>query len=229
MKQKVFVWDLPLRLFHWSLVVSLCGLWFTAEYSYEQIHIYLGYFVLVLLSFRVLWGFFGTHYSKFSALSFNPLVVFSYLKNMLQGKAEESLGHNPVGGLMAIAVVLVIGAQAATGLFTEGELWSGPYYGTLDTDVSKFLNSLHHTLFDYILVLVAIHITAIFYYLLKKKQNLIMPMITGVKFRDTKQASDQDTGSRIVLALVLVTCVVAVVYWLVIINPPPVEVDDFYF
>lgn len=225
---KRLVWDLPLRIFHWLFGLSIIAAWITAEWGEEQIHMWIGYLILGLLIFRICWGIWGTRHSQFIHFIPGPKRILSYAKSMLGGTSKESVGHNPIGSLMVVAMILLVGLQAITGLFTEGEIWAGPYSSALDSSMGNKLESLHHSNFDYILVLIAIHITAVFFYLFKKKQNLILPMILGRKDASVVPEKEHIKHSRLWIALITLMAVSGFVYWLVFVAPPPVEYDYYY-
>lgn len=220
MTEKKLVWDLPLRLFHWLFGLSIIATWIAIEIREEQLHIYLGYFIIFLLLFRFCWGIWGTTHSQFRHFFPWPKQVKHYLCALFSGNARETAGHNPLGSLMVFLMFAVVAFQVATGLFLEGEVWSGPYAQTIASDTSEQLESLHHTGFTIIQVLILLHILAVFGYLLLKKQNLIIPMITGKKKADI--AGDASiANSRLLVALIILLLVAGFVYWLVVVAPPP--------
>lgn len=226
---KKLVWDLPLRIFHWLFGLSIICSWITAEWGEEQLHMWTGYFIIGLLVFRICWGIWGTRHSRFIHFVPGPKAVFSYIKQIFNKNSTESVGHNPLGSLMVLLMILVIGLQAFTGLFTEGEIWSGPYASALDSELVKKLDSLHHSNFDYVLVLTGLHIVAVFFYLLIKKQNLILPMIFGRKEARIVPEGQEIKNSRLWIALLTVLAVAGFVYWLVFVAPPPVIYEDYYY
>ena len=225
---KRLVWDLPLRIFHWLFGLSIIAAWITAEWGEEQIHMWIGYLILGLLIFRICWGVWGTRHSLFIHFIPRPKALIAYVKSMFSGTSKESVGHNPLGSLMVVVMILMVGLQAGTGLFTEGEIWAGPYASALDSSITNRLESLHHSNFDYILALIALHIAAVFFYLFKKKQNLIIPMILGRKDASLVPESEQIKSSRLWGALITLIAVSGFVYWLVFVAPPPVVYDYYY-
>lgn len=221
------VWDIPVRLFHWLLVLFLFAQWFTAEILEDatDIHFYLGYLTLGLIIFRLIWGFVGTKYAKFSSFIASPKAMVTYL-NMIRSKQHKpTVGHNPIGGLMLPAVLIIVGLQAISGLFiTDDIVSSGPYYDSASKTVQDCMQWLHHNLFNILLGLIVTHIVAIAGYRFGLKHDLISPMFTGKKAVPVK---DSISHSQLLKAI-LVMCLVAVfVYWLVEINPPPVE--EYYY
>jgi len=225
---KRLVWDLPLRIFHWLLGLSILAAWATAEWGEEQLHMWNGYLILGLLIFRIFWGVWGTRHSQFIHFFPSPKTLFAYIKLMFSKTSKETVGHNPAGSLMVIAMILMVGLQAVTGLFTEGEIWAGPYTSALDSSIAKKLESIHHSNFNYLLALIGLHILAIFVYLFRKKQNLIVPMITGFKKASVVPETEQIKSSKIWRALFTLAAVAGLVYWLVFIAPPPVIYDYYY-
>lgn len=176
----ITVWDLPLRIFHWLLVALVVAATISAQLGGNALdwHVRFGLATLALLIFRVLWGFIGGTHAKFSNFIRGPRTIFAYIK----GTAEKPLGHNPVGALSVIAILLVLFSQAITGLFSNDDiLTEGPLYALVSKDTSDYLTYIH-TFNQYIMYgLLALHVGAIFYYRLFKKEDLVRPMVTGRK------------------------------------------------
>ena len=178
--KSIHVWDLPLRLFHWALVALVIAAVVSAKLGGNALdwHVRFGLATLALLIFRLLWGFIGGTHAKFSNFIRGPKTIWAYLK----GLADKPLGHNPMGALSVIAILLVLFTQAITGLFSNDDiLTEGPLYALVSKDTSDYLTHLH-TLNQYIMYgLLALHVGAILYYRLFKKENLVRPMLTGRK------------------------------------------------
>jgi cytochrome b len=221
--KKYLVWDLPVRLFHWLLVLCLIGQWLTAEVLEDamDIHFYIGYFTLGLVIFRLVWGFIGTKYAKFSSFLAGPTSILAYLISVVSKQHRFTIGHNSLGGLILPAVLILVGLQAISGLFTTDDIvYTGPYYASTNSELQDWMQWLHHNIFDLLLAIIGIHLFAIAWYLLFLKHNLVTAMLNGKKTIEPKQSIQH---SQLVRAVILI-CVVAVfVYWLVEINPPPVE------
>jgi cytochrome b len=229
-KQFRLIWDLPLRLFHWLLVLGILGSWYTSEQQGEmvELHMKLGYFILGLIVFRLVWGFVGTRHSKFSQFFPTPSRFRNYLRSLNDSTKANYPGHNPLGSLMVFVMIILILAQALSGLFINDEIFSsGPYYGTLSADMEKVMKFIHHNAFDLLLVAIAVHITAALYYRFIKKHDLITPMITGKKPVEDVDAKDEIQHSKIILAILLAALVAGFIYWLVVINAP-IEEAFFY-
>ncbi|MFT6992370.1 MAG: cytochrome b [Paraglaciecola sp.] len=224
---KKLVWDIPVRLFHWLLVLCLFGQWLTAEVLEDAMHIhfYIGYFAIGLIIFRLIWGFVGTKYARFSSFIAGPKAILSYVQSLTSKQKVFTTGHNALGGLLLPAVLVLVGLQAISGLFTSDDIVSvGPYYDSANSTVQKCMQWLHHNIFDVLIALAVIHLFAIAWYRWALKHDLITPMITGQKVVDASKAI---THSKLVNAFVLAIAVGIFVYWLVEVNPPPVE--EYYY
>jgi cytochrome b len=171
---------LPTRLFHWALVVAVVGLIVTgnAGGSWMTWHMRLGYTVFALVLFRLFWGFWGGHWSRFAQFVPTPARLLAYLQ---QGSPSHSVGHNPLGALSVVALLAALLAQVGTGLFSDDEIaFTGPL-STLVSPETVSLASWYHADVGKLLLLglVALHVLAIAYHKLFKKENLITPMLTG--------------------------------------------------
>jgi cytochrome b len=221
------VWDLPLRAFHWLLVLSMIGSWVTAELGFEwmQVHMYLGYWTIGLLVFRIIWGFVGPRHARFASFLTGPQGVWRYFKGLAAGTMIQTAGHNPLGGISVIVMLALVGFQAFTGLFaTDDIVWTGPYNPAVSGATAEKLTSLHHLNFNIILVAVSLHILAIAFYFLVKKQNLVGAMVHGKKVVPPHEAI---TKSEIVKALIVIAIAAALVYWLLSAAPTP-PADNYY-
>jgi cytochrome b len=186
MKKIIRVWDLPIRLFHWLLVVCIAGSFVTINLGDEfiQWHAYFGYSILTLLIFRIIWGFVGSTHARF--LSFIPRkqAIFDYLR----GRSPHVLGHNPIGALSVFALLFVLSIQVFTGLFVDDEVsFQGPLAKYVSGSISSFLSEIHEGNQVVILTLIAIHIAAILFYKKFKGEDLIKPMISGDKEIDPSE------------------------------------------
>lgn len=229
MKKKYLIWDLPVRIFHWSLVIVIVGAWYTSEQGSEliELHMQFGYVAIGLILFRVIWGIVGTKHARFTHFVPSPKTIINYVKNLKNGNDTPIAGHNPLGSLAVLLMLLLIALQASTGLFIDDDVFSsGPYYETISKDLEKLFNTLHHNTFDILLYVIGLHVLAIVYYWLKKKRNLVLPMITGKKDEGSVDKSDAIPHSKLAVALVVAAAVILFVYWLVVVNAPELE---FYY
>ena len=216
--QTVKVWDLPTRLFHWILVMLMIAQWLTAENdSTIQYHIWGGYTVLVLVLFRVIWGFAGSDTARFRDFIRGPGAALAYVKALLRGETPLYLGHNPMGGWSIVAMLVLLLIQAGTGLFANDDITTeGPLYGWVSKGTSDWLTTIHKFNFNLLLLVIAVHISAVLFYLFVKRENLIHPMLSGRKHLPTDLAGP--AAPRIVnpwLGLVVLAVAIAVVWLLV--------------
>ncbi len=219
------VWDLPVRVIHWLLLFAVAGAWLTHELPGDWFawHVRCGYSVLVLVATRLLWGLVGTRHARFTSFVRGPRAVWNYARSLLTGHSPAYVGHNPLGALMVMALLGLLLTQACTGLFANDDvLNTGPLYGYVSDDFSHRMTGLHHLIFNLILVAVALHVSAAFYYLLVKRENLILPMVTGRKPGDQVSADDAIPSSRSWLALLL-AALVASALWYVVAHAPSAE------
>jgi cytochrome b len=175
---KVRIWDLPVRLFHWAIVLLVPALWATHEWDLMDLHILLGEIMLGLVLWRLLWGVFGSSTARFAAFVRGPGAVLRYLK----GKGGRAFGHNPLGGWSVVAMLLVLAVQIGVGLFASDEdgIYAGPLSRHMpDLDSAHGLVEWHETFFWILVGLIALHVLAILYYLIVKRDDLVTPMVTG--------------------------------------------------
>ncbi|KMS54822.1 Ni/Fe-hydrogenase 1 b-type cytochrome subunit [Novosphingobium barchaimii LL02] len=175
------IWDPAVRLFHWLLVALIAFSWWSGEQHDMERHRLSGYAILALLVFRVFWGFAGPRTARFSSFVRGPGAVIAYMKGLGRRAGHAADGHNPLGGWSVIAMLAVIGLMVTAGLFAvdvDG-FQSGPLADYVSFDQGRTAAELHETLFNAILALVALHVAAVAFYLVWKRQNLVRPMITG--------------------------------------------------
>lgn len=190
----VRIWDLPTRLFHWALAICIVlGIVFVKIGGNAiQWHAYCGYAALALILFRVIWGFIGSWYARFTNFIPSP----AKLKTFLRGQVDGGLGHNPLGALSVIALLSVILIQALTGLFADDDIFfQGPFAKYVSNNTVALLTSIHRFNQYFIFALVGLHIAAISYYHLVKRENLIRPMITGDKSLASKPPLEVEIDS----------------------------------
>ncbi|MEO0461595.1 MAG: cytochrome b/b6 domain-containing protein [Pseudomonadota bacterium] len=173
------VWDLPVRLTHWSFALLVPALWWSAENSQWALHKRFGVTLLGLLIFRVVWGFIGTRTARFSSFVKSPGAVLAYLK----GKGAAFIGHSPLAGLSVVALLGAMAIQVGAGLFS-GDPYdgaTGPLNPLVKVSTADALTNWHEWFYWVVLGLVALHLTAIVYYLAAKQDDLVSPMVSGRK------------------------------------------------
>lgn len=173
MIQRIMVWDVPTRVFHWLLVTSFVGAYLTAESErYRDIHVMLGYTLFGLLAFRVLWGFVGTRYAQFKSFLFKPGEVVTYVLSLMKGKAMHYVGHNPAGSV-SIWLLLTLGISlGVTGLML------------LQDNVNDSVVNIHALATKIMLAVVFIHLCGVLVSSVLHRENLVRAMVTGIKFSE---------------------------------------------
>ncbi len=221
--QRIRVWDLPTRFFHWALVACVVTLVVTGNIGGNLMtwHMRAGYAVLVLLAFRLVWGAVGGYWSRFSTFVPTPARLWAYLKGSPTG--SPVLGHNPLGSLSVLAMLTVLGVQVATGLVSDDEIaFSGPLI-TFVSGATSALATTYHKQYGKLLLLalVVLHICAIVYYQRVKKQRLVAAMLSGDHevARDVQVKSSADGLVARGLAAAIFAACVAAVWWLVNLAP----------
>lgn len=207
------IWDPTVRLFHWLLVALIAFSWWSGEQHDMERHRLSGYAILTLLVFRVFWGFAGPRTARFTTFVRGPGAVLAYMKGLGRRTGQAADGHNPLGGWSVVAMLAVIGLMVVAGLFAvdvDG-FESGPLADYVSFDQGRTAAELHETVFNGILALVALHVAAVAFYLVWKRQNLIRPMITG-----SRKSVDGETPAELrwspVLAVVGIVIAVAVAW-----------------
>jgi cytochrome b len=186
MKRTLRIWDLPTRLFHWLLVACIAGAVICVNIGgyWMQWHAYFGYAVLSLVLFRVLWGFIGAVHSRFITFVPSPQRLIAFLS----GKQGGGFGHNPLGSLSVIALLLVLSIQASTGLFTDDDIaFQGPLAKYVPNATVSLLSSIHALNSNILFGLIGLHLLAIAYYQWVKRVSIVLPMIHGDKEVDVER------------------------------------------
>ncbi len=210
------IWDLPTRLFHWALVLCVLGLVVSGKVSGMalDLHAVLGYSVLCLLLFRLIWGVVGGRWSRF--VQFVPMP--SQVKDHLRGRYESPAGHNPLGALSVLAMLTVLGLQVMSGLVINNEDngFSGPLYAAAPGWLSDLAGEYHGDVGQVLLLsLIALHVLAIGWHAHRHDPKIVHAMVTGdQEVDDAVEPSNDGFGKRL-LALVLWSVCVAAVFWLV--------------
>jgi cytochrome b len=215
----VRVWDLPTRLFHWSLAACFVGLVITGSVGGNAMlwHFRFGYAVFTLLLFRLVWGFVGGRWSRFGAFLYSPATILGFLRG--QRRPEHATGHNPLGALSVFAMLAFLAAQVGSGLISDDEIsFAGPLTRFVSNATVSLATTYHKDIGRLILfALVALHVVTVLLYLWKKQDNLIKPMVRGDKELPddvVAKPSRDSSGSRFAGAIVLAACAAAVT-WIV--------------
>ena len=216
MSTPVRVWDLPTRLFHWALAICVVlGIVFVKIGGNAiQWHAYCGYTALALILFRVIWGFVGSWHARFANFIPSPSKLIAFLR----GQVDGGLGHNPLGALSVIALLIIVLIQALTGLFTDDDIFfQGPFARYVSNSTVALFTSIHRFNQYLIFALVGLHIAAISYYYFVKRENLVGPMVTGAKLTSIVPKSREiiDSSRQRMLALAIFLLIILGLYSLI--------------
>ena len=214
----VKIWDVPVRVVHWALVALIAFSWWSGKEGGLTItyHMWSGYAILTLLIFRVVWGFVGSTHARFADFIYAPRAMLAYARSLTGRRAAVYAGHNPMGGVSAILMLLALLVQAGTGLFSNDAVLSeGPLYRYVAQETGDWMTTIHNYNVYVILALVGVHIFAVLYYLFYKRENLIGAMFTGRKRLPPELASAGGVMQGPGKAAVLLAICAAIVYALV--------------
>ena len=170
------LWDIPTRIFHWLIICCLPIAWWSAEEQRFDVHQWTGYTVLVLVSSRIVWGFIGSRHSRFTDFVVGPARVRAYLR----GQGSSSAGHNPLGAWSVLLLLSLLLVQAISGLFNSDDvLFSGPLYYWADSNFRDAMGVVHDVAFNGLVALVCLHVVAVLYHQVKRKEKLLQAMLRG--------------------------------------------------
>jgi cytochrome b len=206
--QPVRVWDLPTRVFHWVLTLTIVGSVITAHVGGNAMawHFRCGYLVLALLSFRLLWGIVGGRWSRFASFVYAPGTVLRYLRGQSQPGEHHDVGHNPLGSFSVLGLLTMLVLQVGTGLMADDEIANvGPLNRFVSSATASLASGWHKDWGQWILLtLVLLHVVAIVFYLKHKRINLVLPMLLGDKHLPLGTPASADGPRQRMLAVVIV-------------------------
>ena len=219
--KRIRLWDLPTRLFHWLLVLSVAAALISGQVggNFIEWHGKIGLFIIGLIVFRLVWGVWGSTYARFSQFFPTPAKVKAYLRGEWRG-----VGHNPLGAFSVFGLLGLLAFQMISGLFGNDDItFYGPLFDLVNKDLSNKLTSLHHLASNLIYLLIALHLAAIAFYGHIKKDNLVKPMITG--WKETEEGESALGGGLLALVFALLIAGAAIYAasgaWLPPPPPPP--------
>ena len=195
----VKVWDLPVRIFHWAIVVLLAFQLATGWIGAHLMpwHVYSGYALLVLVVFRILWGFAGSTHARFASFLAGPVATFTFARRLFSREAVPQVGHNPLGGWMVMALIASLAFQAFSGLFAnDGVATEGPLATLVPVELSNDLAEWHGWNAWLLVILSGLHVAAVVFHLLVKRDNLVTAMFTGVKHVPPEAARERRVARR---------------------------------
>lgn len=212
---RVRIWDLPTRVFHILLAIAVAGLVATGELGGNamQWHFFLGYLVLVLVLFRLVWGLVGGHWSRFVNFVPRPSLLLTYVRSLRSKQTTHSIGHNPLGALSVLGMLCILLLQVASGLMSDDEIANtGPWAALVPADWVSLATEYHSDIGKVLLiVLVCLHVATVLFYKYVKHDDLITPMLTGDKVLSSQPPHSRDTlTSRLFALSVLCGCIYTV-------------------
>ena len=211
----VRIWDLPTRLFHWALAACVVALVVTAKVGGNAMewHFRLGYAVLALLVFRILWGLVGGRWSRFAAFLYSPARLLRYLRGTPH--PEDGIGHSPLGALSVFALLAALAAQVVTGLLSDDEIaFAGPLTRFVSSAVVGQATGYHKDIGQYLVLgLVALHLLAIVFYVAVRRQRLVRPMLQGDKHLSAPAAASRDDWASRLAALLVLAASAGLAWW----------------
>lgn len=229
--RRIRVWDLPTRLFHWTLLVLILAAWFTGEGEGDSaiVHRLAGEAVAGLIVFRLIWGFVGGEHARFADFAAGPAAIVAHIRDLFSSSPKRHLGHNPLGGVAVFLLLIVSLLVAVTGLFSSGEGAAGPFAGLLGLN----LGEAHEALFRVLQVIVVLHVAGVALESVRARDALVPAMISGFKWRRSSEAGVDAKRAKPAALLVAVLTAIAVSTWLIMSPPAHVaptviehEIDD---
>ena len=214
---KVLAWDLPTRLFKWALVVTIAVAWASDKLGGgdPELHVLNGRIVLTLVVFRLLWGLVGGSTSRFAGFLAGPGTAVAYGLALIRGREGHYLGHNPLGGWMVMVLLALSGAMAVTGLFNadvDRMIIEGPLVKTVADATVTLAHKLHHKIFDVLLICIVLHVAAVAFHAVVKKERLVPAMVTGLKPAAAYVDAPRAAPGAVALALACLVAAAAIVW-----------------
>lgn len=221
--ERRLVWDIPVRVVHWTLLLAIIGSWTTNRLgpTYFTWHVVCGCTVLILVTFRIVWGFIGTRHARFSSFVRGPRAVWSYVRGGDSAAVAKLVGHNPLGALSVVLMLLLLLGQGLTGLFANDAIINtGPLYGWVSSNTSDLATSIHHRIFLALEILIPLHIVMVLFYTFVRRMRLIGPMLNGYKPAADVPPEEAIDSSRLITALIVVLVIAGALLLLLRLAPP---------
>ena len=203
--QKMVVWDVPTRLFHWATAILVAAAYATWRLNWMVWHADVGYALLALVVFRVLWGFFGSETARFAGFLASPRRVGLHLSHLLRREPDRQVGHNPAGGWMIMVLLALLIIETLSGVYTNNDVADvGPFTELTPAVIANVITALHDICWKALWVAATLHVLVVMLYWVAKRQNLLLPMFTGYKMLPTDARSPAQAG--MLRALLLFGC-----------------------
>jgi cytochrome b len=211
MWRRVPVWDLPTRLFHWLVVILVAAAYMTWRLDWMEWHAGAGDALLALLLWRLLWGFFGSETARFRYFLASPVAAARHLAHVARREPDLVPGHNPAGGWMVLVLLALLLGQTISGIYVDNDVANdGPLTGLVPARIADMITTAHALLWDALMAAAAVHVLAIVVYAAAKRQNLLLPMVTGRKWLPPTLPAPRMTGpGRALFALGLAAAAAA--------------------
>jgi cytochrome b len=219
---RVRVWDLPTRVFHWSLVALVAFSFASGTIGRDWLewHMKSGYAVLALLLFRLAWGFMGSETARFSGFVRGPRAALAYARDLWASRYSPGIGHNPLGGWMVVVLLATLLLQAMTGLFVDDEIATqGPLAGKVSNALVARMTAIHHYNEWLLVAAIGLHLAAVAFYRLRLGTDLVSPMLSGWMAAPAGRSPPHPAQRSPVVAAVLLALAAGFVYWLVAMYP----------
>ena len=205
------VWDAPTRLFHWLIVLLVPAAYISIKGGFPAVHLAIGYTMLALLLFRLVWGFAGSDTARFSRFLTSPRAALRHLRHLTVREADTQIGHNAAGGWMVALMLVLLATQVTTGLCARDRHQNaGPLAKYFDDGTVKLLSTIHAINFKLIFAAAVIHVLVVGVYVFVKRQDLVRPMVTGKKRLPAATRAPR-MASPLLAALVLAAALVVAV------------------
>jgi cytochrome b len=216
---KLRVWDPWVRLTHWAIALLLPISWWTAETGRFDLHFLSGYAILTLVLFRLAWGIVGSDTARFARFLKGPAAALAHLAHLRHREVPAEVGHNPAGGWAVVALLGLLLAQAASGLFADDLILNrGPLARRVDEAWATLATSVHLRVFWAIVALAVVHVLAVIAYRVVAGRNLVRPMLTG-RMQAPPGTPAPRMGSNL-RAAVLLGAAAGLVWWISTLRPP---------
>ena len=181
-RRPVLVWDAPVRLFHWLVVVLVISAYVTLKLNWIDWHIRVGEALLALVVFRLLWGWFGSETARFRSFVASPMAAWRHLRHLFRREPDLQVGHNAAGGWMVMLLIGLLLLETLSGLYINNDVADeGPLSELVPAWLANAISTLHALVWDVLVAAVTLHVVVILLYALVKRHNLLRPMLTGYK------------------------------------------------
>lgn len=215
--RSIKVWDIYTRLFHWTLGIAILVCFIAEDQDEMEIHTTSGIVVLGLVAFRLFWGIIGPRTVQFHRFIRGPQTIIAYIRNSKAPQFQPMIGHSPIGALSVIALLVLVGVQAVTGLFASDDIYTeGPLVKFVSSDFGALASEIHEANSNLLLAMIGLHVAAVLYYRFITRDNLILPMITGNKQISSGDAMQAEPirGRNPLLAMSIIAAAAALAYYI---------------